>query len=47
MSQNSKLNRARRAQMEEKKGNKIFTWIIIGLLLLGVLFCIYTFSSMS
>lgn len=47
MSQNSKRNRARRAQLEEKRGKKVITWIIVGLLVLGILFCVYTFSMMG
>lgn len=41
------MNRAKRAEKEEKHGKRVFNWIIIGLLALAVLFCIYTFSMMG
>lgn len=47
MSQNSRRNRARREKLEEKRGKKVITWIIVGLLALGILFCVYTFSMMG
>lgn len=47
MSQNSRRNRARRAKKEEEKGKKVIAWIAAGLLILGILFCVYTFSMMG
>ena len=37
MSQKSKLNRKRREEKQERQARKVFTWIVISLLVLAVL----------
>lgn len=44
MSQKSKVNRARRAAKEEKQAKNVVTWIFCALILLGVIFAIYTLT---
>ncbi|MBQ5981533.1 MAG: hypothetical protein IJL54_05110 [Prevotella sp.] len=42
MSQKSKVNRERRAIEQEKKGRKVVNWIFGVLIVLAIIFMIYT-----
>ncbi len=42
MSQNSKIKRENYAKRQEEEGKNVVKWIIIGLLVLGVAFAIWT-----
>ena len=42
MSQKSKLNRARREAKQEEEGKKVVKWIIGVLIVLALIFAVYT-----
>lgn len=44
MSQNSRINRARREAKQEKEGKKVVEWIIVGLIILALIFYVYSMT---
>ncbi len=47
MSEKSKMNRKQREELQEKKAQKIVAYIFGGLILLGLLFLVYTTILMN
>jgi uncharacterized Rmd1/YagE family protein len=47
MSEKSKMNRAKRQEMEKKKGDSIVKWIFIVLVALAVIFMIWSVAVNS
>lgn len=47
MSEKSKMNRAKRQEMEKKKGDNVVKWIFIVLVALAIIFMIWSVSMNS